>query len=240
MTSFCGKGPLVRERYLSCVGAVVLGLVPLACGHDRMLPASTTRVIPDAPGFAVVEQDGVRLAASGDDWTARPADLPDRLTPVRVRIVNHSGCALQILYSRFALAGARGRLYRPLPPVLLFHERPVDSAGTVRPFFASANFFVRQAYRDVYPSLPPWPTRLPSEDRFYEHQYKLWGRNLPTPEVQRMGLPEGVLDNGGQISGFLFFENATGRERKLLFKADLEEGQGDRTVTSISIPFRVE
>ena len=205
-----------------------------------MLPASTARVIADAPSFAVVEQDGVRVSASGDDWTARPADLPDRLTPMRVRIVNHSGRSLQILYNRFVLAGARGRLYRPLPPVPLFHERPLDSVGTVRPFFASASFFVRPAYRDVYPSLPPWPTRLPGEDSFYERQYKLWGRDLPTPEVQRMALPEGVLEDGGQISGFLFFENATGRESKLLFKANLEAGQGGRTVTSISIPFRVE
>jgi hypothetical protein len=205
-----------------------------------MLPASTARLVPGAPGFAVAEQDGVRVAASGDDWTARPADLPDRLTPVRVRIVNHSGRALQILYDRFALAGARGRLYRPLPPVPLSHERPLDSAGTVRPFFASASFFVRPACRDVYPSLPPWHDRLPSEDGFYERQYKLWGRDLPTPEVQRMGLPEGVLEDGGQITGFLFFENATGRESKLLFKANLEADQGGRTVTAISIPFRVE
>ena len=205
-----------------------------------MLPAKTARVIPDAPGFAVVEQGGVRVAASGDDWTSRPADLPNRLTPVRVRIINHSGRSVQILYDRFTLAGARGRLYRPLPPVPLFHHRPVDSAGTVRPFFASDSFFVRLAYRDVYPSLPPWPTRLPGDDQLNERQYKLWGQGLPTREVQQMGLPEGVLSDGGQISGFLFFENATGRESKLLFKADLEEGQGGRMVTSISIPFRVE
>lgn len=222
------------------MAALVLGLGPLACGHDRMLPANTARVIPDAPGFAVVEKDGVRVAASGDDWTARPADLPDRLTPVRVRIINHSGRSLQILYDRFTLAGARGRVYRPLPPVPLFHDRPLDSAGTVRPFFASDSFFVRPAHRDVYPSLPPWPTRLPGDDRLYERQYKLWGQGLPTPEVQRMGLPEGVLSDGGQISGFLFFENATGRESKLLFKADLGEGKGSPLVTSIAIPFRVE
>ena len=92
-----------------------------------MLPASTARVVPGATGFAVVEQDGVRVAASGDDWTARPLDLSERMTPVKVRIVNHSGRDLQILYDRFSLAGERGRVYRPLPPVPLFHERPLDA-----------------------------------------------------------------------------------------------------------------
>jgi hypothetical protein len=42
------------------------------------------------------------------------------------------------------------------------------------------------------------------------------------------------------MTGFLFFENATGRERQVLFDASFKDGTGERTITSISIPFRVE
>jgi len=221
-------------------GAVALALMPLACGHGRMLPAASARVLPDAPNFAVVELAGVRVAASGNDWTGRPTDLADHLTPVKVRIVNHSGKAIQILYERFVLAGGRGHRYRPLPPVPLFHDKPLDAVATLRPIFAPASFFVRPAYRDIYPSIPPWPTRLRSDDRFYETQYQLWGEDLPTVEMQRLGLPEGVLADGGELSGFLYFEDATRRESQVVFKADLREGKGEDAVTSIAIPFHIE
>lgn len=220
-------------------GSAALVWLTVGCGHGRMVPAPGARVIPDAPSFAVVERDGVRLAASGDDWAVPPKDLESVLTPVRVRIVNHSGHSLRVLWGRFTLAGAHGREYRPLPPIPLLHEHPRDRVGTVRPYYAPASFFVRPVYRDVYPSIPPWPTRLATDDQFYQHQYALWDGDLPTREMQSRALPEGVLADGGQISGFLYFENAAHREGKLSLQADLRDGDTDAEIASIAIPFRV-
>lgn len=242
MTSSFGRATAAPRLtwQLGGLGALGVGLMTLACGHERMLPASSARVVPDSRGFAAVEQNGVNVAASGDDWSGPPDELEGRLTPVKVRIVNHSGRAIQILYERFVLAGGHGRRYRPLPPVPLLHDRPLDTHASLHPIFATASFFVRPAFRDVYPSIPPWPTRLQSDDRFYETQYKLWGRDLPTVEMQRMGLLEGVLADGGEMSGFLYFENATGRESRVSFEAELKDGEGHDVVTSIAIPFRIE
>jgi hypothetical protein len=210
------------------------------CGHGRMLPGSAARVVPGAPSAAVAEDNGVRVAANGDDWSDRPEDLPDRLTPVKVRIVNKSGRPIRILYESFALTGARGRLYRPLPLIPVQHQHPVDSAGTLRPIFAAANFFVAPRYHDIYPSLPAWSEPLPRDPDFSQEQYRRWHDDLPTREMQRLGLPEGVLGDGGQISGFLYFENVTGREARLTFDADLDDGQTGVQVALIEIPFRVE
>jgi hypothetical protein len=88
--------------------------------------------------------------------------------------------------------------------------------------------------------LPPWPNRLRSDDVFYARQFDRWGDELPTRELQRLALPEGVLASGGEIAGFLYFENATGRESKLALRADLRDEEGRETVASLSIPFRVE
>jgi hypothetical protein len=55
-----------------------------------------------------------------------------------------------------------------------------------------------------------------------------------------MALPEGVLGNGGQISGVLYFEEATNREDRLVFRAELTDGDDGDPVASIEIPFRVE
>jgi hypothetical protein len=223
---------------ITAVAVLVAGAA--ACGHGRLLPASTAHVVPGAPESAVAEQDGVRVAADADDWRGKPVDLATRLTPVKVRIVNHSGKPIRILYERFALAGAHGRVYRPLPPTMLAEAAGVSHGEAVQPIFASESFFVGPRLHDVYPSLTPWPRPLPRTESFYDRQWRRWKQDLPTTEMRRMGLPEGVLADDGQISGFLYFENATDRERRVVFKADLDDDDDGSEVTSIEIPFQVE
>lgn len=208
------------------------------CGHGRMLPSSAASRVPGAPEAAVAEDRGVQLSADGDDWEGRPENLPERLTPIKVRIVNHSGRPIEILYERFVLAGGRGVRYQPLPPVPLEHQKPIDDAGTVKPIFAAAGFFIARRYQDIYPSLPPCSRAFPRRDGFWLTQYRHWPDDLPTREMQRLGLPEGVLADGGKISGYLFFEDATRRESRLTLEADLDDGPA--RVAEIEIPFRVE
>ena len=208
------------------------------CGHGQLVPAASAHVIPGAPTAAFDEQEGVRVSVNGDAWKGPPDDLTKRLTPVKVRLINHSGKPVQILYERFTLRGASGRTYRPLPVVPLDHDGA--RATPLLPIFANANFFVGPRYRDVYPSLESWAEALQRDETFYERQYQLWGDGLPTTQMQRYALPEGVLGDGGEMSGYLFFENATRHEDRVKFKAELEEGHGGDVVATIQLPFRVE
>jgi len=205
-----------------------------------MLPSASAQVVPGAPAAAAAADHGVEISADGDDWEGRPANLPERLTPVKVRIVNHSGHPIELLYERFALKGARGHLYRPLPPVPIDHQKPLDATGTVRPIFAASSFYIARRYGDVYPSLPPWSKPLARDQGFAESQYHRWPDDLPTREMQRLGLPEGVLADGGEIAGYLFFEDAIHHEVRLTFAADLDDGDSGTAVAELSIPFRVE
>jgi len=49
-----------------------------------------------------------------------------------------------------------------------------------------------------------------------------------------------VLENGGILTGFLFFESPLDREDRVTFQADFDAGDGQQKVASIEIPFRVE
>jgi hypothetical protein len=55
-------------------------------------------------------------------------------------------------------------------------------------------------------------------------------------------LPEGVLENGGTASGYLYFQKVGTREREVTFLAGLQEPTWERQPThqlaSIDIPFR--
>ena len=53
-------------------------------------------------------------------------------------------------------------------------------------------------------------------------------------------MSEGVLADGGVISGFLYFESPLGHEDRVTFEADLNGTDGQATVAAVKIPFRVE
>jgi hypothetical protein len=54
-----------------------------------------------------------------------------------------------------------------------------------------------------------------------------------------MGLPEGVLGDGGVVSGFLYFENPR-HEDRVTFEAEFDKSNGQDTVAAVKIPFLIE
>ncbi|HVZ89301.1 MAG TPA: hypothetical protein VHG72_20205 [Polyangia bacterium] len=212
----------------------------VSCAQGKLLPAASAHVIPGVPEAAAAEVGGLRLSADGDDWSANPADLSEHLTPVKVRIVNHSGEPAVIAYDRFKLVGGHGHVYRAIPVVPLEHRTPPDGARTIEPVYAASNFFVAGRYHDLYPTLAAWPRPVDRDERAEEENYRLWGPQMPTRTMQRMGLPEGVLADGGEISGFLYFENATKHEGHLTLRADIDDAPTGDRLARIEIPFRVQ
>ncbi len=216
--------------------AIFLTLALAGCASGQLQPATSARVIPDVPNAAVAEDDGIRIAAEANDWNAAPADLVERLTPMKVRIVNHSGGPIEILYQQFALVGGHGRKYLPLPPAPIGDGAHV---APVTPVYAASQFFVAPRLHGVYPSLEAWKAPLARDDQFYARQVSRWDEDLPTHPMRRMALPEGVLADGGEISGFLYFENATRKEKRVTFHADLNAPPQGQAVAELEIPFVV-
>jgi hypothetical protein len=227
---------LTVARAMSVFLPLALGAAALGCAEGQLLPAKSAHAIPDVPGAAAAEDRGVRVSAEANDWKADPADLPDRLTPIKVRIINHSGAPVTIMYQQFALVGAHGRRYSPLPPAPIGEG---EEARPVHPVYSASNFFVAPKLHQVYPSLDPWKAPLARDDDFYARQYDRWGKELPTRAMRRMALPEGVLADGGEISGFLYFENATRKESHVMFQADLDQPPKGAEIAAIEIPFVV-
>ncbi len=225
---------------LTPCGFLVAALLTASCGHGHLVPGKSAHLIAEGSGSAVDVDNGVRVVATCDDQHDLQARLPDSVTPIKVRIVNHSDHSLRVLYERFTLKARDGKVYRALPVVPLDHDGFVDEVGPVRPLYAAENFQVAPRYGDVYPSLTAWPTPLARDEASYEETYHRWGRNHPTREVRRMALPEGVLGPGGVMAGYLYFESPIDSERRLTFTADLESGRSGSSIAEIAIPLRVD
>jgi hypothetical protein len=231
--------PMARLfKLLRFAALPTLGLAFAGCGHAKLVPAPSAKPAAGASDGAVVSAEkGVRCFADADAWADSAGDLPDFVTPLKVRIVNTSGRAIRVLYEDFVLVGKSGRRYHPIPVVPI---GPAAKGAPVSPTYASWNFFVAPLAHASYRTLQPWPRPLSRDRSFYERQYGRWGDNSPPMEVIRLGLPEGVLKDGGVLSGFLFFESPLDREKRVTFEAAFDESDGPENVAVVKIPFRVD
>lgn len=59
---------------------------------------------------------------------------------------------------------------------------------------------------------------------------------MPTREMERVGLPEGVLAGGCEVAAFLYLPNVTEKEKRLRFKADLNDGTVTRPSPRSTFP----
>jgi hypothetical protein len=62
---------------------------------------------------------------------------------------------------------------------------------------------------------------------------------LPTADMLRNVVPEGVLDEGGELEGFLYFEKLqnTDADARVNFHVDLQDAITGQTFATLHIPF---
>lgn len=100
-----------------------------ACGFDSQLaPAPNALTLPEHSEVAYQRDNGVTVVVNSDAWRGYPSDLPWVLTPLEVRIENHSGRPLKLSYANFALVSAQGARFAPLPVLGTQGQQPAQPA----------------------------------------------------------------------------------------------------------------
>lgn len=238
------------------VAAVVLvGCVPV------LVPGAGAMRVPGSQNYAFTEVDGVRLWASGAAWDGIPASLPEVMTPVLVTIANHSGQKLRLTTKDFSLSGNSGVRYSALPPfpgemqgeaprafeitLADYHPavpvRPGRPAHPVRPGPPPSHpnhfWVVRPGH--FHSHLPVWPFAWLWWDAAWHHRwYSSWPTRLPSEDMLRRALPDGVLDDGGTVSGFVYFQQV-GRESVVELQFELHHADTGADLGVARVPFEV-
>lgn len=216
---------------------VVSAVVLLGCAQDQgLVPAPQAKIVPGTKELAYQVANGVLVQAHGDAWQGHPADLDDVMTPVRVTIRNRSDKPVRVMYRDFALRTPDGFHVRAIPPFQINVAGPTRSSVIRDPAFYYDDFFVSPYYRRHYPRMLVWPYAFPYDGGFYD-QSIIWRVPLPTKDMLRTALPEGVIAPGGSVSGFLFFPDVGHRRGTVVFEANLAEGRDGTDVASVDIPF---
>ncbi len=241
----------------------------LACSHlPELKPDAGAARAPGNPNLALAEVSGVRVIVSGDAWKGEPRNLAEIFTPVKVTIENQSSRALKVNYQEFALKGASGFAYAAIPPLQAYaptsrapraslkagvayvsyqpegaEKGPAVQQQSPPPRFAPRiyhdRFFVAPHLSWYYPGWAPWVYPFPYDPLYYDRFYGYWSEPLPTRDMLAEALPAGAVQNGGHVTGFLYFQGVGSRESRVTFQMDLVDASNNQAFGQVSIPFVV-
>ena len=191
-----------------------------ACAHERVLePAAGASLAPGRQDVAEAVVAGVTLEVSGDSWQGDPQNLGSLFTPVRVTLRNESGKALRVSYQDFKLSGASGTEYAAMTP------DEARGSLAVAPQSPYAGF-----ERDPMGVMGPRPI----DDAYYGSSPE----RLPTPDMLSQALPEGMVQDGEDVTGFLYFPSVTGTEHAVELDMTLSDATDGQAFGRIAIPFQ--
>lgn len=231
-----------RERASNAgMAASALGLVAVlsgGCAHDEgLVPAPQAILAPGSPRLAYDQAAGVVVFVNGDAWSGSPRDLEEVMTPVWVTVQNRSTREVRLMYQDFALEQPSGMRVNPLPPLSMRTPGPLRTTAIRAPAFHHYGFYVAPRYRAFYPGLRAWHRPFPYDPFFYDTYYARWRVPLPTEDMLRAALPEGVLSPGGSVSGFLYFPDIPrGAQGVFTFRANVAEEANGQAMANVTIP----
>lgn len=242
------KNDFLPRAMLNVLLVVCATLVGCA-GSPTLLPAPDAALVDSNGMTATDSAQGVTLAARYGAWNG-DVNIETAVTTLRITIENNSSRKLRIRYSDFALVTDRNVRYAALPPYDVSGSVAAPSMASEygpidRPGFRYDGFSVAPHYYSIYPYLTPYELHLLYFDPdYYSHYYPYWGRmrtELPTPDMLRKVVPEGVLDEGGEIEGFLYFEKLLQLqdEQRVSFHVDLVDAINGQRFATLHIPFIV-
>jgi hypothetical protein len=183
-------------------------------------------------------QAGVTISARANAWRGIPDNLASEVTPILVTLTNDGKASLLLRYSEFKLVSSSGQQFAALPPFDIKENisQPIDPLA-----YPPIGFRVAPYLSPFYPGLVPFSGPFASARWYYNHYYPTWVRiHLPTTNMLQKALPEGVLESGGRITGFLYFENVGDDVARVDFMADLVSARDGARVATLSLPLLVE
>ena len=209
----------------------------------------------------------MKVLVAGDAWDADPKNLPTVLTPVKVTIENQSGRPLKINYDEFKLAGSSGFTYAAIPPmqarvvlsqtsrsnfkiVLASYQQgtpgqagggqSTQAPGPVQSRVVADRFYVAPHFAWYYPGWTAWPHPFAYDPFYYDRLMAYYPKELPTKDMLAEALPAGVLQAGGRVSGFVYFQGISDRETRVKFEMDLVDANNSAAFGHVSLPFEVK
>jgi hypothetical protein len=231
-------------EYIVALVGVVTVVGTIGCASAPTIgPADDAQLADGGPG-ATATAHGVRLVATVDRWRWNPGELDEFVTPMLIDIENKGDRPVRVRLSDIRLMGDRGVDLAALPPYRIKGrvERTVQThAYAVEGFYAAPHLRHHYSRYPIYDD-PFFYNR--HYYRTYHPVYRTYAIELPTQAMLDRALPEGVLEPGGKVTGFTYFERVDGkvakRTKALLLVMKVADAESGEELGTVEIPFAVQ
>jgi len=212
------------------VASLLVLIVALAgCGAE-LRPAPTAQILPGPGRPATAEAAGVRVVAQTGVWQAFPPALDSVVTPILVTVDNQSDVPLRVRHRDFTLVSRDGRRFIALAPAEV-HGAVVNPGPP--PYAYSSGVFLTR--RDGNGRVIMFDA-FPFDPYFNSFPGATW-TELPTPDMIRLALPEGVLAPRTNAAGFVYVPRIPRNVSSADFAAAFVNDHTGATVATLAIPF---
>jgi hypothetical protein len=213
-----------------------VALVAAGCATTLAPAPEAIRLTHDA---ALAAAEGLRLVARAEAWQGMPPSLDDAVTPMLVTIANHGDHPVRIAYERLRLIGANGRAYRALAPQSVEGSVTVTLEELGYPSLAFEAVPEPHISRHILGAPPGYGTIFWAHPAYRRALDPRWREvRLPTPDMLRKALPAGVLEPGGRVAGFVYFEHLPAHVGRFELHAGFAAAGGEGVIR-LKIPFVV-
>lgn len=246
-------------------GLIAVTLVFAGCSYGAQLtPSPAAKAVQGTEHAAQATTAGVSVHVTAQAWSEEPLDLEAFVTPLRVRVENHRETSIRMSYPQFGLVSDTGFRYGVMPPFDISRPPTVGGAapGAGRVWLGARSIgpgsvsgapgnwyrFHHDRFR-VAPHLHPWYSSIDAwHDPFYDpiwgpygyDWYVSWRPALPTEDMIAEALPEGVVEPGGSVEGFLYFQRLREDATEATFTLRLVDAESGESLGEVAIPFVVE
>lgn len=196
---------------------------------DVVTPLSLTLENHSGHPVRVSYQDFALLGGSGFRYAALPpftiqgsvSEAPPPVTAAELALATAEPAPP--VEGRLALADTHG-------------AAPVGRAPpAAHPRFHSQRFRIAPPYVRFYTGFPLWVPWLWT-GLYYDRWHGHWPTALPTEDMVQRAFPEGVLEDGGVLAGYVYFQH-TGRERSLELQVALVDASTGEALGAAKVPF---
>ncbi|MBU3948805.1 MAG: hypothetical protein KJ826_11365 [Proteobacteria bacterium] len=220
----------MKNRLFLVISFLVALLVSGCASAPFLAPAPSLQITGDTAEKSI---ENVFVSVSGNAW-AGDKQVKDYVTPLKLTIKNDYKSPIKISYSLFSLTDSTGKVLAVLPPFAIKDvvEEPVMSSR-----FDCPGFYVAPYYASYYPFLYGYRNSFYYDPFYFDHYYTCWKEiAMPTKEMLDLAIPEGVLGNRSEISGFFYFEKI-GDAEQYTFEMKLVEAKTGKQFGIINVPF---
>ena len=108
--------------------------------------------------------------------------------------------------------------------------------------YPADRFSVAPYLAEYYPALKAAASSWLYDPLYYVDTFttEMAGQHLPTPDMLRAALPEGVLEPNGTVGGFVYFQRVEDGTARVTLRHDLVNASTGVELGIITIPFVVE